>query len=966
MKWLERTGIFPVLFFFLVILSLSAAKAKDLSAQGFVRAWQPWRTVETNRFRFNYPVELEAWTRALASRSDAIDSAVAAIVGYAPSRKTDVVVDDPYNVSNGSAWPFLNRPVISLWATPPDPREDIGEYNDWGRTLFAHEFTHIAHLSRPSRNSLMRRFWQFTAVDLGPITLNAPRWVIEGYATYAEGRVTGSGRPHGSWRPAYLREWALEGQLPPYDQLDSFGSYDGGEFVYLAGSAFLEWLAERNGDSSLVNVWRRMTAKQTRGFDEAFTGVFGESARALYGRFTTELTGKSLEIQNALRATGFPTDTGEIVQRLAWGTGDPAISRDGKRIAIALASPAQPSRIVIWSTAAEPDTGRARRDSLLRKSDPEDVPARSIYPPPKRVLAILRTSSGTAYQSPRFLPDGRVLVTRMLRQSDGSMRPDLFVWNPSRRRVDRITRGASVRDGDPAPDGRSAIATRCLHGWCDVVMVRLATGAETVVLGGSPERSYFRPRLSPDGKRILVSVNETGRWRLIITDLAGGDTKELPLAGNAYDGSWAGPNDVIATTDGSGIANLALVDVAANRAVQVTRVTGAAVGAERSPADSSIWFLSLYSRGYDLRRIRDFRPRDTTTIAENPSLVPAARIQPVNRPAFGVNAVSSPRSFDLGQRLFRWFPLPEGDADGATGVLALTSMDIIGRSEIVGKIAAGDQAAWHGGALDFTWRGLRPFLRGGLFDAMQTLRVTRSPFVGLRRLDTHMRGGLFVADQTWTSESWSARARLGASAASLIDTSSSRTLMVGDVGIGAIQRTGPSGFSESLSGSMTVGNSFGERFWRGGAAGGITAFGYLPFPLAASVSYARTNDDAPLFEQMSLGGNPPALIDRLLLTQRIVMPVLPLGVAIGTSAFTYRVSLNTQPLNVYFWSGSTAPAGDAFSAWNRVVGLEGSQGVSAIPLAGVPTARAVYGIGKSLDAPFRGKVRAYVSLVLNP
>src|SRR5262249_57814971 len=114
---------------------------------------------------------------------------------------------------------------------------------------------------------------------------------------------------------------------------------------------------------------------------------------------------------------------------------------------------------------------------------------------------------------------------------------------------------------------------------------------------------------------ILVSVNEHGRWRLIITDLAGGDVRELPLLGNSYDGSWSGPNEVIATTDGSGIANLAAVDIATNRSVQLTRVTGAAVGAERSPADSSFWFLSLYSRGYDLRRIRDLRPRDTTTIA---------------------------------------------------------------------------------------------------------------------------------------------------------------------------------------------------------------------------------------------------------------------------------------------------------------------------------------------------------------
>src|SRR5207244_10271469 len=126
----------------------------------------------------------------------------------------------------------------------------------------------------------------------------APRWVIEGYATYVEGRVTGTGRPHGAWRAAMLRQWALEGQLPRYDQLDGGGGFEAGEFAYLAGSAFLEWLVHRQGggDSVLTALWRRMSARQVRTFDEAFVGVFGESAPSLYGRFTAELTGHALEV----------------------------------------------------------------------------------------------------------------------------------------------------------------------------------------------------------------------------------------------------------------------------------------------------------------------------------------------------------------------------------------------------------------------------------------------------------------------------------------------------------------------------------------------------------------------------------------------------------------------------------------------------------------------------------------------
>ena len=62
---------------------------------------------------------------------------------------------------------------------------------------------------------------------------------------------------------------------------------------------------------------------------------------------------------------------------------------------------------------------------------------------------------------------------------------------------------------------------------------------------------------------------------------------------------------------------------------------------------------------------------------------------------------------------------------------------------------------------------------------------------------------------------------------------------------------------------------------------GVGAAGFTPLPVTASVTYARTNRDAPPFERLSLGGGAPALIDRLLLTQRISMPALPGGLAAG-------------------------------------------------------------------------------------
>jgi hypothetical protein len=967
----------PVLFRSWVTITAIAVFAPAGTARGqFVaRSWLPWRTIETAHFAFHYPVELEAWTQAIAAHAESIDTAVARVVGYVPTRRTHVVVDDPYGISNGSAWPFLNRPVINLWATPPDPRDDIGEYRDWSEMLVSHEFTHIAHLTRPSRNAFMRRLWETLPVDVGPIALRSPRWSIEGYATYVEGRVTGSGRPHGTWRPAILRQWALEGQLPRYDQLDASAAYSGGEFAYLAGSAFLEWLVQQRGDSSLVHLWRRLSARQNRTFDEAFSGVFGESPRAMYGRFSAELTGRSLDAERAIRAVS-ASDTGEIVQRLSWSTGDPAISRDGRQIALVQRSPTLPSRVVVWNTAPEPDTARARRDSLLLARDPQDVASRPIYPPPKKTIASLRAAGGATYESPRFFQDGRILLWRLTARGDGSLVPDLYIWDSRRRSVHRVTRGASVRDADPSPDGRSAVATRCRGGWCDLVTIDLGSGAVRTQVRGGPRESFYRPRMSPDGMRVAVAVHTPGGWRVAIIAWRDGSRTEVGAsAANAYDVSWASRSTIVFVSEDGGVANIERLDLTTGVSRSITHVTGAAVAPETNPADSSVWFLSLYSRGYDLRRVAAAAP-GSGVVALDRGLSPAAPIAPVDQPPFASNSVSGPRPFGAGARLFRWIPEPELDADALSAALGLFDSDVIGRSHVLATIAIGDQAAWRGGAVNFSWRGSRPGIRLQLFDAAQQLSESRSHASLSLPLDSRMAGGELALDGTRSFDTWGARYRLGGavgrarvdvpSTTGAVVSRGQRDIAFGDGGLTFVQRGDRSSLTESISANVAGGSSFDDGFTRGVVAATLSTSGEALIPIAATASYGRTGLSAPIFEQFSIGGMPSPLIDRALLGQRFPMPALPSGISINSSAFAYRVALNARPLGLYLYSASTAPAGQRFAVWNRVIGADLSTSVPAIAVAGTPAARAQIGVGESLDAPFRKRVRAYVSLVLDP
>ena len=175
------------------------ARAQSLTP---TRPYLAWETIETPHFAFHYPREMREWTASVARRMEAQRAAVSALVGYTPPARVQVVVDDPYNSANGSAYPIVGAPAIILWPVPPAPTSEIGDSRSWEEGLTVHEFAHVAHLVRPSRNPRQRLLWRLLPRDVGPIAREGSRWVWEGYATYVEGEITGSGRPHSVWRPA--------------------------------------------------------------------------------------------------------------------------------------------------------------------------------------------------------------------------------------------------------------------------------------------------------------------------------------------------------------------------------------------------------------------------------------------------------------------------------------------------------------------------------------------------------------------------------------------------------------------------------------------------------------------------------------------------------------------------------------------------------------------------------------------
>ena len=944
-----------------------------LNAQYLTRPQIPWRTITTSRFDIHFPAEMERWTQLVASQMESVANAVNQVVGNKPESRVTIIVEDPSNIANGFALPFLEGPIIFLWPTPPSPSPTFGTHRGWGEVLAIHEYGHIAHLTFPSRNSRERLFWKFMPVRISPVARKAPAWVIEGYATMIEGQLTGSGRPSSSGRAAVLRQWALEGRFPTYAQLNGTGAFLGGNMRYLAGSAFLEWLQLRKGDSSLVHLWRRMSARQDRAFEEAFAGVFGAGPSDLYGAFTVDVIDRSLQVRSRLREAGLVE--GELVQRLTGGTGEPAVSPDGSRLAVVLRSLTGPSRLVVISTRAEPDSALQRARQRLLERDPLDVLPFDSFPRPRRALATLRPFQGRSHEQPRWMPDGiNLLVTRDEPAPNGATRPDLFAWNSRTGSVRRVTRGASVRQADPSPDGRSAAAVRCHAGICSVVVINLGTGTWRELVPGDPELVWHRPRYSPDGQRIVASYQSSGHWGVALIDPATGAVTRLttdegvsryaPVFG-------AGGREIIAVSDRGGIPNLEAISLESGATRPMTRVTGAVAGPDVNRTDGSVWYLTLRSGGNDLRRlpVPDERTLGEAVSIRGP-LAPAAPPS-ISLPALSSSPAATPGIHDYGLGPRRWRVLPGGvtGADGDAATLMVANIDPIGRLSVVTQGSFGTSGTWRGAS---TTAGLRRF-RVGL-DA-STWYVEHEPSKA-GNLVTHVANDMRFAGV-------GIQARLtgeGSKTAYLARTSVSFGRVRNDV-LEATRIEASGELRARLSASMGplnmstvggllghVGETDGQRWQRAiGSLGlSIAAAGYqlrADWMRGSVTSTPYGSDNGIAAEHFVVGGSPNPLIDQIFMSQRIPLPAVPAGFISGRAFQLFKATLGGNLWEPYFlWVND----GHAFDDLARIAGIERTFGITSLGFARLPSLRARAGASYSFDEPYADRARLYASLTFTP
>jgi WD40-like Beta Propeller Repeat len=939
----------------------------------------PWRTVETAHFRVHFPAPFEPWARRAAAAIESIHDRVTEAVGWRPDRPIEVLIGDPQAAANGMAFPFLDRPAIVLWASPPESESGIGYWSDWMEDLIVHEVAHIVHLGRP-RNSSRSILTRLSPIPLGPLTLKSPRWLTEGYATLIEGALTGSGRPASSFRAMVLRRFAMDGKLPSYGGLSSTSGWLGSSMAYLVGSTFLEWLEVREGTGSLQKLWRRMASRRGGDFPTAFRAVFGRPPADLYDRFRAEITAAALEDEKRLAAAGLVD--GEKWQRLNGGTVSLDVSPDGSKL-VARRDPRRgETYLAVWTIAPGEEEARAeekrraREVELLR--DPEEVADRPQVPAPRAPRWRLPSVNGFSAENPKWMPDGRrVLFTRRAPDRDGVLRRDLYEWSPESGAVRRITRLADVVEASPARDGRWAAGVRVRFGVSELVAIDLESGRVRVLPAGDggfdPWRVWSHPDVSPDGGQIAALVHFAGRWRLATVPAGGGALREIVLPGSpAGPPAWSTDGSrIFVTADRDGIWNVESVDARGGAASELlTRVTGGALSPAPAPDGSSLFFLEITSKGVDIQRLA----------LPSPPLVAAGRrpegfpLRPPDRPPaapFARATVAPDRPYRIGpSHVLRPIATYSLGPDGNSWQIGVEGSDVLGRLDWVAAGAIGNDAGPRGASIAGAYRGLPVTLSAQVFTARE--KPGRQRVVQKSEFDQERLGGFLEASwrRPWSGGAVRLDAGGGTSRVDPLSGGDDFTRSLASMRARATARRvrGKSGFGLEADVSGSAGQTDGAS-WRQFLAGaGVSLF--LPaVRLSASGAYGDTDGSPTQFDVFSVGGAPSPVLAAGLDRNRVELPALPAFTQVGARVERLRGELALRSLPIVLY-------GERLRAWEpdagrpdpvRVFGAELRIDERMLPVAFSGDLAFYAGVAKiRSDSPRFDSTRGYAGLLYRP
>jgi hypothetical protein len=553
-----------------------------------------WRTIETPHFKITYHSGIEPVAQRVASVCEGIHDTMRASVGWTPHEKTEILLQDFAESANGSAT-ALPYNQIHLLVTAPEDLSPLGDVDDWYLELVTHEYTHVLHTDQ------IRGLPTIVNAVLGKTLApnqTQPRWILEGLAVYQESARTSAGRIRNSLWDMWMRADVLEGHVATIDQVSNITRrWPQGNLFYLYGSYFIDWIARTYGEEAL----RKLAYDYG---SQLIPWGFNRSARRATGKTFIDL---------------YPEWIASMQQRYRAQADE--VKRKGVREGVRLTHHGQTALYPRWIPKGawpEHEGGLLyfredqRRRPGLWALDVKRTPAGAIASVDEKHAENVARTSGESYAS--FLPDGGVVFSSQEFEKNVYSFYAIEKLAPGARSSygtpdggrTMISRGWRTADPAPSPDGDRIVFTINKAGTRSIHIAKLE-GDEIVdprpLVPTAPLEQAFTPKWSPDGTHVAYSVWKPGGYRDIrYVDVRDGSFRDV-MIDRAVDGGPSFSPDgrfLFFHSDRTGIANVYAWEIETGRTLQVTNVINGAYQPEVSPDGKTLAYVGYTTDGFDL------------------------------------------------------------------------------------------------------------------------------------------------------------------------------------------------------------------------------------------------------------------------------------------------------------------------------------------------------------------------------
>ncbi len=552
---------------------------------------ESWRTLDTEHFRVTFPAHLEDLGRRAAERAEWAHARLSEQFIAAPRGIIDLVLTDHIDVSNGYA---SVRPSnrITIYARPPIDSFGRAYYNDRLENVIVHELTHIFHIDRPGRYSLLHKpfgrvpspYISFSPVErlrVPAFTIPAratPRWVREGIAVWYESALTGTGRTLGTFHKMVLRTAALEGRFESIGQAGGNSpQWPGGTRVYAYGSLFFEHLIQKYGRDRMI-AFVKAVEKQWIPYrlDAAGRSAFGTTLTNEWKAWADTQRTAAAKLDTRLARFGAITEP-QAITRGARYAYHPKVSPDGE---------------TLYYIRSD---GRSDAKLVSTRLDGSDE------------STVALTNGSTTFA---FTPNGDIVFAQYEFAGRYRRFRDLYRVTPGSD-VRRITTRGRLTAPSASPAGW-AVAVAEGGGTSGLARVNLGNGAIEMLVHPDPDIHWAYPAISPDGQWIAATRWTRGHHDIVLLDTHGNLICEV-TRDRALDfaPSWSANGQwLVWASDRSGIPNILAAQVDRGQVSPPVMLTNLRTGAAHpsvDPSDRWLYFSAYHVDGWEIERI-PFKP----------------------------------------------------------------------------------------------------------------------------------------------------------------------------------------------------------------------------------------------------------------------------------------------------------------------------------------------------------------------